>query len=326
MVKLLFVADSKPISVISSLSTGFDRVASQPYLIIPPLILDLFLWLGPQLRIAQLIESMTEQAVQMEGLVAEQASLVQEIVQDLGESFNLLSALSTLPIGIPSLMAGRPQLETPLGLGNKVDLSDPGQILLFWIGLSAIGLASGAFYQYWIALAVAPAGSLGSSWLAALRIVGFGFLAFAGAFFAGFVVLIAIVVATLILPLLGTGVFFLGFALLFWMAVYLIFTPHGIIRYNFGVIRAMLESFIVVRWNLLSTVGFLFLAFGSYWLLSYVWALPSGDSWFALLAVMGHAFVATTLLAASYAYYQGRRDFLVEAGKAALIRFGPPEG
>jgi hypothetical protein len=317
MVKSHFMAESKPIGVISSLVTGFDRVASRPFLILPPLALDLFLWLGPHLGIARLIDSLAEPALQTESLVAEQASLIRRVAEDVGEGFNLLSALSTIPIGIPSLMAGRMPLESPLGLIGRVDVADPGRVLLIWIALSVIGLALGAYYQYWIAGAIAPDAELGPGWLAALRMVGFGFLVFVGALVAGIAVLIAIALATLILPLLGTSVFFLGFALLFWLAVYLIFTPHGIIRYNQGVIQAMFESFILVRRNLMPTVSYLGLAFGFYWLLNYVWALPNTSSWFSVLAVAGHAFVATTLLAGSYAYYQGRREWLVAARRAA---------
>ncbi len=317
MVESTFMPESEPIGVISSLLAGFDRVASRPFLILPPMALDLFLWLGPHLGIARLIDSLAEPALRMNGLMAEQASLMRQVVEDVGESFNLLSALSTIPIGVPSLMAGRMPIENPLGLVSKIDVDDPGQVLLIWIALSGIGLVLGAYYHYWIAGAIAPDAELGPGWLAALRMVGFGFLLFVGALVAGITVLIAIAVATLILPLLGTGVFFLGFALLFWLAVYLIFTPHGIVRYNQGVIRAMFESFLLVRWNLMPTVGYLGLAFGSYWLLNYVWSLPSASSWFSVLAIAGHAFVATTLLAGSYAYFQGRRDSLVAARRAA---------
>ena len=311
------MVESKPIGVFSSLSTGFERVASRPVLIIPPLILDLFLWLGPHLGIARLIDSLAAPAIQAGGLVAEQASMIRQIVESAGESFNLLSALSTIPIGIPSLMAGRMPLENPLGLITRIDMDNPGRVLLMWILLSGIGLVIGALYQYWIAGAIAPDAELGPGWMAALRMVGYGFLVFVGALVAGITVLIAIAVATLILPLLGTGVFFLGFALLFWVAVYLIFTPHGIIRYNQGVFRSMFESFMLVRWNLLPTVGYLAVALGAYWLLNLVWEMPNSASWFSLLAVAGHAFVATVLLAGSYAFYQGRRDWLVASRQAA---------
>src|SRR3972149_7226915 len=142
----------------------------------------------------------------------------------------------------------------------------------------------------------------------------FALLLFLGFALAGGLLLLAVGVTTLLLPLIGAGVLFLGFSLLFWVGIYLSFPPHGIVRYNFGVVRAMLESFALVRWNMLSTVGFLVLALGITWLANLIWSLPATSSWFALLAILGHAFVSTMILTGSYAFYQGRREWLGGAG------------
>jgi hypothetical protein len=40
-----------------------------------------------------------------------------------------------------------------------------------------------------------------------------------------------------------------------------------------------------------------------------VWLLPDPGDWFAGLAVLGHAFVSAVLVAASYAFYAGRREW-----------------
>lgn len=282
MVESHFVDSTEPIGVFRAISQGFDRVAARPLLIVPPLLLDLLLWLGPQIRITSLLEELADSVRQLEGLIAGPAELMPAAFQATVERFNLVSAVSSLPIGIPSVMAGRMPLANPIGGGRVFELVDPAQVLLVWLLFSAAGLALGAYYHLWIAAAVAPESRLATGSVAALRMIGFGVMLFIGAAIAGASVTLAITVATLILPLLGTGVFFLGFALLFWMAVYLIFTPHGIIRYDFGVLRAAVESFAVVRWNLLSTVGFLVLAFGAYWLTNLIWGLPDDGSWFAL--------------------------------------------
>lgn len=39
-----------------------------------------------------------------------------------------------------------------------------------------------------------------------------------------------------------------------------------------------------------------------------------------IAAVVGHAFVSTTLLAGSYAFYQGRHDWLMALREAAAAR------
>ncbi len=324
MVESFFVdsqAGSKPIGVLAAFATGFDRVASRPLLIIPPLVLDLLLWLGPHLRTAGIFGWVQDQVLRAGGLADEQAALVRESLSSLSERFNLLSSLSTLPFGVPSLMAGRMPVQNPLGQGNPLEVAQPALAILLWLSLSALGLGLGAYYQHWIAQAIASGAELGSTWRAALRMVGFGFILFIGAIVTATTVGLAFGVASLILPLFGVGVLYLGLILMFWLAVYLAFTPHGIVRYNLGVIRAMLESIVLVRWNLLSTVGFLLIGFGAYWIMGQIWALPAETSWFSALAVIGHGFVSTTLVAGSYAYYQGRREWLEQA---RAVRSRPP--
>lgn len=320
MVESTFVDSTEPIGVLRAISQGFDRVAARPLLILPPLLLDLLLWLGPHIRITSLLDEMTGSLRRMGELFGSQTELLPTGFQTMVEQFNLASALSTLPVGIPSVMAGRMPLSSPVGAAPVFELVELPQVLLVWLLLSAAGLALGANYHLWIAATVAPEARLGSRWTAGLRIIGFGLLLLVGSIAAGASVLVAIGVAAIILPLLGVGVFYLGLLLLFWMAVYLVFTPHGIVRYNLGVFRAAFESFAVVRWNLLGTVGFLLLALGGYWLSNLVWGLPSDDSWFALLGVVGHAFVSTMLLAASYLFYQDRREWLVKLRQAAVVR------
>ena len=325
MVELHFVdsqASSKPIGVFAAFATGFDRVAARPLLIIPPLLLDLLLWLGPHLRTAGIFGWVQDQIqARASGLAGEQAAMVRESILSLSERFNLLSSLSTLPFGVPSLMAGRMPVQNPLGQGNPLEVAQPGFAILLWLSLSGLGLAFGAYYQHWIARAIASEAQLGSTWLAAIRMVGFGFVLFIGAIVTATSVGLAFGVASLILPLFGVGVLYLGLIMMFWLAVYLAFTPHGIVRYNLGVVRAMLESIVLVRWNLLSTVGFFLLGFGAYWVMGLIWALPAETSWFSALAVVGHGFVSTTLVAGSYAYYQGRREWLEQA---RAVRSRPP--
>lgn len=321
MVESNFVDSTEPIGVFKAISQGFDRVAARPLLIVPPLLLDLLLWLGPHIRISSLLEELADSLRQLEGVLVGGAELVPGGLELMVERFNLVSALSTIPVGVPSVMAGRMPLTSPLGAGPDFEVVDPVQVVLIWLLLTVAGLAIGAYYQLWIAAAVAPEAQLARGWVAGLRLIGFGVMLFIGGLLAGGSVLLAIAVATLILPLLGTGVFFLGFALLFWMAVYLVFTPHGIIRYDLGVFRAAIESFAVVRWNLLGTVGFLIVALSAYWLTNLIWGLPGEGTWFALLAVIGHAFVSTMLLAGSYSFYQGRREWLIALRQAAAERY-----
>jgi len=318
-----------PIGVVASLVTGFDRMAARPILILPPLLLDTFLWLGPKLNVGPWMQRLAAQLVaptSAEQAVQQQVAALRDTLQMMAERFNLLTALSSLPTGIPSLMAGVMPEQAPVDWFGQLQLADPSTVLLGWIALSAIGIGFGVVYHRALAQTVAPEAELPSGIWAWGRMLLLALLAYLGLLVAGTLALLVATVAAFLLPLLGIGVSFIAFTLIFWLVVYLIFTPHGIVRYRFGVIRAMLESAFVVRWNFLSTVGFLSAAALISWLTNQIWALPTSSSWFELLSMVGHAFVSGTLLASSYVYYQGRREHLVrtrehlEARLAALER------
>jgi hypothetical protein len=152
------------------------------------------------------------------------------------------------------------------------------------------------------------------------RLVLLALVVYGGLVGGGAVALVLATVATFILPLLGIGVSFVAFSLLFWLVVYLVFTPHGIIRYRFGVMRSMIESILIVRWNFLPTVGFLAAALLISWATNAVWTLPDSGSWYGLLAIVGHAFISGMLLVSSYTFYQGRREWLVAAREEVEAR------
>ncbi len=334
MVELTFVSEPEvrrlkpPMGVLAALATGFDRIAARPWLLLPPVALDLFLWLGPALRVSGLVRMVAASLVPPPGADAsmlEQVRLLRQMLADLGEHLNLFAALSSLPVGIPSLMAGRMPAGSPVGLTARLELSSPLAVAALWCALTLVGLVLGSLYHRWAARQVAqtedlPLGARVWPQVALLTLVAWilAFVMLAGT-------LLAVSLVALLLPdqtWLGVLMALAGFSLLFWLGVYLVFSPHGIVRYGLGALRAMAESIQVVRWNLLGTTVFVGLAIGITWLTNWVWSLPGEESWYSLLAVVGHAFVSATLLVGSYAFYQSRREWMLRlrslmAGSAA---------
>jgi len=158
---------------------------------------------------------------------------------------------------------------------------------------------------------------LATGWL---RMVLAAVLGYFGLILGTVAILILGWAAAWILPLLGVGVSFIAFSLFFWLVVYLVFTPHGIVRYRMGVFSAMTESMLLVRWNFLPTVGFLTLAVLISWLTGLAWSLPRSASWISSLSILGHAFVSTMLLVSSYVFYQGRREWLMRTRQALEVQ------
>lgn len=304
---------ARPIGVLQSLVLGFENIASQPILLIPPLLLDLFIWLGPRLTIPAFFEgiaSFMTIPIGSEPTLSEQVDLMSTMIRELSHRVNLVSIISSLPVGLPSLISSKQTIETPFGPGREIEVISPFLVVLIMLLMLVLGQALGAQYHIWIARQIAPGEEISNRRQAILRMIFFALLIMVLSLMVGFGFSLIALLFAILLPILGFVVGFLGFSFVFWAFVYLIFTPHGIIRYRLGVIRAMTESATLVRLNLLPVVGFLSLAYGISWLTNQVWFLPDEKTWFTILAIAGHAFISTTLIAGSYAFYQDRRDWL----------------
>jgi hypothetical protein len=303
---------SPPIGVFAALAQGFDRIAARPYLILPPLALDSALWLGPHLGVGVLFR---RAALEVAALAAadpgwaDRAGLLHEALVATGSRFNLLSALSSFPLGLPSLMAGTMPPGSPLGPSPVQELTRGGTIVGLWLALTIVGLGLGTAFHRSIARPL-PESSTGSSGLRLwAKMLALAAMVYLGLIAAGIGTLALATVASLLLPLLGVGVLFIGLSLAFWGVIYLAFTPHGMVRYQLGLFQAMRESIHLVRWNLLGTTALVAVLLAVDRLAGLVWLLPDPATWFAGLALLGHAFVSSMLVAATYVFYTGRREW-----------------
>jgi hypothetical protein len=320
-----FTPHSRPIGVFQSIMAGFDRIAAKPYLLLPPILLDLFLWLGPHLTIPSVLQDLMDLMVVPSGAeeaIVAQIEMLQSIASDLSHRLNLFAMISNLPVGISSLMTSRMPILTPLNQSLEISVESMILALLLLAVLMLIGQGIGAQFHLWIAQQLAPDKELANRWTASGKIILLALGLYAVLMFFGFGIAFIASLSAIVMPLFGLMVAFLGFTFGFWIFVYLFFTPHGIVRYNMGIFRAMVESATLVRWNLLPAIGFLIASFGISWLTSQVWLLPTEDTWYLLLAIVGHAFVSVTLLAGSYAFYQGRREWFYAVRNAQIT---PPE-
>jgi hypothetical protein len=277
------------------------------------LILDLILWLAPHLTIPGIFQRFAEAVtvpVGAEEFLVEQIEFFRTGLIELGGRVNLVSLIASLPVGLPSLMSSRNPILTPFGEGLQVSLANPFLIILTILIIGIVGQAVGAQFHIWIAQTMAPGEIVSDRWNAMLKMILLAVVAFVLTLLIGFGFSLFALILALLLPLFGFIAAFLGFSFLFWAFIYLIFTPHGIIRYRLGIVRAMIESATLVRWNLIPVVGFLVLAYATTWITNQVWFLPGESTWYVILAIAGHAFVSATLLAGSYAFYQDRRQLL----------------
>lgn len=136
-----------PAGVIESLGIGFETVVSHIWLIVIPVLLDVFLWAGPRLTMAPLALRFTAvfDALQQQNGGAPGAVDIQ-FVNGLGERLNVFALFSTAPVGVPSLMVENllnrlAQTQPPILFSNS------GWRLFVWLASVSLGDSSGLHGQ-----------------------------------------------------------------------------------------------------------------------------------------------------------------------------------
>jgi hypothetical protein len=91
-----------------------------------------------------------------------------------------------------------------------------------------------------------------------------------------------------------------------WLYIYLFFLVNALILNDTGILRAIWNSLIVVRRNFWSTMGLMLLIglIGAGF--SIIWRMLSTNSWGTLLAIVGNAYLGSSLVAASFTFYRDR--------------------
>ena len=110
----------KPPKMIDSIVSGFNTVASNIYLILLPIILDIMLLFGPKLSLKNVLGPYMEKAIQnlysfSSGEMIDLVEMTREVWNVFINEYNFLSLIRTFPIGIPSLLAGQLFEGTPTG-------------------------------------------------------------------------------------------------------------------------------------------------------------------------------------------------------------------
>jgi hypothetical protein len=320
--------------VIAALTTGFETVNARLELILLPLALDLFLWLGPHLSVKPLADQLLDRLrlpPNADVVAAQNVEALRLLLADYGQRFNLFAVLSTAPLGVPSLIAGRASMLIPTGLPLTWSVSSGLQYALLVGTFALFGLFLGALYFGSIAQQVRDARldvrrllrQVWRDWagLTALAVVGIVALVALGT-----PVLLVSGVVSLFSPVGGGLLSLLGSTLILWLLFYAAFTLHGMILHRRGLFRALWDSLRLVHRSLPHTTG-LYLAVAVIYLgLGLVWNMPGDDSWLMLFGMLGHALVSTALVAATFAYYQDRYRWWTETRQTLRARAEAGQG
>lgn len=323
--------DSAPPGIIDTLSAGFSSINRIAWVLLVPVLLDLFLWQGPRLS----AEPVAQQFLKWYGeqlAVASPAAgeAIVPILAQLGErlaSFNALyflvlhaGSLALIFGGwnlsgpklatIPSFMVGQagPNPASPQVSGGS-DL----MMLAFLLGLA--GILLGTWYLGIIAQQVRGRDLDGGEMLARLapNWINAASLLFGGMIFCSLAMLPILIVLSL-LALISQSLW-IGAVLLTGAAmqvgimaafIYLFFTVDAIVVSGVGPIRAVRNSIAVVNNSFWAAVG---LIVASYIILAgtqVIWALLIRQSLGPMPGILGNAYIVSGLTAASMVFYRDR--------------------
>jgi hypothetical protein len=309
-----------PPGVIASLQAGFSIVSSHIALILLPLFLDVTLWLGPRLSVGKSYEAFFNTSLNVlrqNGFPARDLAMYTEnapLIIGYFERLNWLGWLRTLPIGIPALMLGLPEtipVPTPLGLQGVIQLPSFMVVASTLLLLTFAGWLGGGWYFRSVAGASLgeeePAIGLIWTWLQTILLSVVWMI---GLMVIAFPILFLIGLLFAIHPLLAQAAFFIMLFFLFWLVVPLFFMPHGIFVRRQNAFLSILSSLRMSRFTLPNSSMFVLSVFLLSRGLSYLWLVPSSDSWLVLIGIAGHAFISTALLSASFVYYRNMNHWL----------------
>jgi hypothetical protein len=257
------------------------------------------------------------------------------LLEQASQSFNAFSFLIIRKLSMPSLISPNPWLETlgiTLNISSLVTFQAPDTSFLsqslpvievrsefaftgLYILLSLIGILIGCSYLGLIAQEVrddqvSVAYVLQRVWVWWIRMTLIALLFFVGLLILGVPLLVIVALLSLLnrnlAQLIGNFFFISSIWVGIWLYIYLFFFVNALILNDTGILRAIWNSFNVVRRNFWSTVGLMFLIgiIGAGF--SIIWRMLSTSSWGTLLAIVGNAYISSSLAAARFTFYRDR--------------------
>jgi hypothetical protein len=328
------------LKVIDSLGHGFQAVARRWWLILIPILLDTLLWVGPRISIQDLVQ---EAIRTFETELAAQAPTGEDVdgwldvfaegLNQVKTEYNALAGLRVGTLGVPSLLIWRetqigspyeglwvlfltatdmsdllaPVSRASFALSTIWEVQNEGTWLLLVLGLSVAGTAIGSIYLTLLWQGTEPDLERRPFWSRAAKL---------GVRFVLFWLLRAVVLVTLTVPFVlalalinvlspRLADFFasISIGLAIWLSFYGTFVLTAMIVNDAPVLRAIWNSIGVVLRNFWPTLWLFVLINLIGGGLTIFWQQIAHGAW-AGLAIVGNAYVGTSLIAASLLYYQ----------------------
>ncbi|GAB4493667.1 MAG: hypothetical protein OHK0010_26500 [Anaerolineales bacterium] len=290
-----------PPSAVNALVHGFNTVANNLGVTMLPVLFDFFLWLGPQLKAKALVTPFVEMAGQMPDSAQSQSLMA--ALNEFANGFNLFAILRTYPFGIYSLMTTNLSLQTPLAERFQIDPERIAVSAFLVLALTIAGWLGGGMYYRMVAGAVFKENtpSIFRSLLHTLLLSGFWMVFF---LFFNIPALILLGVLGMLNATLRAILLILLSIPFSWFLIGVFYSAHGIYANRQNAFHSAWSSFRMVRYSLPNIGWFSIMAVVLSEGMNLLWRIPPASSWMTAVGILAHAFVATSLLAASFFYYR----------------------
>ena len=311
---------TRPPGVIDTLTAGYSVVNRSPWILLIPILLDVFLWLGPQISLAPVVDRAISSTAVPAEWPAESGRTIEQVrrsIIDSMDAFNVLALLSG-----PSLVSIPSVAIVTGGRGTLHWVDDARSGLAALAGSMLGGLLLGSLYRSWLARQVIgefarPDYMLREALTASGRALGLMLVMLGVALLFGIPLAIVLGSAAAVSrDLLSMGMFIVSIVVMA-VILYMAFALDAVFVSRVGPLQAVKNSVAVVRTSFWPTVMLLALVLIILMGMSRVWELLAGVApWGMYLGILGNAYVATGLLAASMAFYRDRYLRLSDAARA----------
>jgi len=335
------------LGLIDTITGGFRIVQRRPWLILLPVVVDLWLWLGPRLAIQPLVDGLLALWTPA-NLPAELAQVVgpyRELLATEGARFNLWWLVNN---NLTWLRLVIPGLAEPAQLGAVAVQQTPTLSLILWVPfLLVLGMGLGAAFLTAVTSQLRvihppqdaaggdePAPPAPGFWLGrGLRTWGlatlYGAIVIATLFAVTMLLSLVLAPVMLIAPQVAGGLTTLLALLLAWLMLWLYFMLYfvvaALVADGVGLGQALWRSFNVVSRNFWPTLGLVILTTVILVGFGFIWQrLATHSPGGTVVAIVGNALLLTGLTAARLLFYKDRSARWLEAQASQKTAVRPP--
>lgn len=318
-------ASAGPRGLIDTLQAGFNTINRNPWLLLVPLLVDLYLWLGPQFTVGNTLADWANNPTAILGATQTLERLLGDdgrpptnmlLTADDLKGYNLFWLLAVPLLGVPSFRAG------VAGSGRVFPLDSVGGVATASLAILVVGFTLAVIFYGMLARLVRTgqaavssfAGDFPGLWVRAVGLfcIAIGLL---GAAAIPLVLLLAGTASAA--PALLTVVASLILGVAVWLFIHLFFTSDALFVSFVGPLAAIRRSVVLVRhyfWQSVGFVGLIVIISSGFPIILNELAKNLQVAG-TVLAICGHIYISTAISAASMTYYKERYERL-ESGLA----------